>query len=118
MIIARISLYQSPSSWSMVFPLMMRICVPASRAQETYTMKLTLSIATLIGFAAAAHADEFTGYLADAKCAAAGKAAKAEHADCSRKCVTAGEKIVLVGEDGKVLQIKNQDKVNPHVGHK
>ena len=32
--------------------------------------------------------------------------------------MAAGEKVVLVGEDGKILQIKNQDKVQPHIGHK
>lgn len=81
-------------------------------------MKITVLVAILLGVVAAARADEFTGYLADAKCAAAGKAASAGHAECARKCVAAGEKVVLVGEDGKILQIKNQDKVQSHVGHK
>jgi hypothetical protein len=81
-------------------------------------MKTTVFVAVLLGAGIVARADEFTGYLADAKCAAAGKAGSAAHAECSKKCVTAGEKIVLVGEDGKILQIKNQDKVQPHVGHK
>jgi hypothetical protein len=81
-------------------------------------MKITVMVALLLGAGVAARADEFTGYLADAKCAAAGKAGSAGHAECARKCVAAGEKIVLVGEDGKILQIKNQDKVQNHVGHK
>ena len=73
-------------------------------------MKVTLLLAMLLGVGMAARADEFTGFLADAKCAAAGKAASAGHAECARKCVAAGEKIVLVSEDGKILQIKNQEK--------
>jgi hypothetical protein len=65
-----------------------------------------------------ARAEEFTGYLADAKCAKAGKAASAQHSGCSKKCVEAGEEIVLVGEEGKIYKIKNQDRVKPHVGYK
>ena len=62
-------------------------------------------------------AAEFPGYLADAKCARAGKAAAKEHANCAVKCVEGGEEIVLVGDDKKTYKIKNQAKVKPHVGH-
>ena len=72
----------------------------------------------MICAAGISRAAEFTGYLADAKCAAAGKAGSAAHSACSKKCVGGGEAIVLVTEDGKVLKIKNQDKVKPHVGFK
>ena len=61
-------------------------------------------------------AEEFTGWLADAKCAKAGKAGSDQHSGCAKKCVEGGEAIVLVGEDKKICEIKNQDKVKPHVG--
>ncbi len=73
---------------------------------------------TLLSMAGLCSAAEFTGYLADAKCAKAGKAGSAQHSACSKKCVEGGEAIVLVGEDNKIYQIKNQDKVKPHVGFK
>jgi hypothetical protein len=64
-----------------------------------------------------ASAEEFTGWLTDAKCAKGGKAASSQHGNCARKCVEAGGEIVLLGEE-KVYKIKNQDKVRPYVGSK
>jgi hypothetical protein len=81
-------------------------------------MKFVVGPAMLLFLAGLAGGAEFTGYLADAKCAKGGKAASASHSACSAKCVEAGEKIVLVSEDDKIYQIKNQDKVKPHLGHK
>src|SRR5690349_119051 len=78
-------------------------------------MRVTVIALSIAGLSAAA---EFTGYLADAKCAQAGKAASGQHSGCAKKCVEAGEKIVLVTEDNKIYRIKNQDKVKPHLGHK
>jgi hypothetical protein len=78
-------------------------------------MKLAVLLG-MLSLAGLARADSFTGYLADAKCAKAGKAASAGHSGCAKKCVEGGEAIVLVGEDGKIYQIKNQDKAKPHVG--
>ena len=63
-------------------------------------------------------AAEFTGYLADAKCARGGKAASPQHEECAQKCVEGGEPVVLVTNDKKVYKIKNQDKVNSHAGIK
>src|SRR5690348_4365494 len=74
-------------------------------------------VMTFLLFAGMTWAAEYVGYLADAKCARAGKAAGKEHANCSVKCVEGGESIVLVGDDKKIYQIKNQAKVKPHVGH-
>ena len=77
----------------------------------------SFSIAALTVCAGLVHAAEFTGWLADAKCAKAGKAASKEHAGCADKCVNGGEQIILVGEGNKIYKIKNQEKVKPHLGH-
>ncbi len=81
-------------------------------------MKAAVLMGLLLGGAALVHAEEITGFLADAKCAAAGKAASAGHANCAQKCVQGGEAVVLVTSEGKVYKIKNQDKVKGHVGAK
>lgn len=65
-----------------------------------------------------ARAESLTGFLADAKCAAGGKAASDGHAGCAKKCVEAGQAVVLVTAENKVYKIKNQDKVKGHVGEK
>jgi hypothetical protein len=74
----------------------------------------------MICLAAGAFAAEYTGYIADAKCAAkqGAKAASEKHANCAAACIKGGEKAVLVTEDGKVYAIANQEKVVEHAGHK
>lgn len=79
---------------------------------------MRILVLMLICAAGLVRAEEFTGWLADAKCAAAGKAGANGHAACARKCVEGGEAIVLVGEDKKIYKIANQDRVKPHVGYK
>ncbi len=81
-------------------------------------MKAAVLVGMLLGAAALVRADEVTGFLADAKCAAAGKAASAAHAGCAKKCVEGGEPVVLVTAEGKIYKIKNQEKVKGHVGAK
>jgi hypothetical protein len=78
---------------------------------------MRILFAVLLASFGIAHAAEFTGWLADAKCASAGKAAAAAHSACAQKCVEGGQPIVLVGEDKKIYKIKNQEKVKPHLGH-
>jgi len=51
-----------------------------------------------------------TGYVVDQRCAARGKAMWT-NVQCVQTCVRDGDKVVLVTEAGKVLQIANQDKV-------
>src|SRR5689334_9483851 len=80
-------------------------------------MRISVLFGLLLGTFGIASAAEFSGWLADAKCASAGKASAAGHSGCAQKCVEGGEPIVLVGEDKKLYKIKNQDKVKPHVGH-
>jgi hypothetical protein len=51
-----------------------------------------------------------TGYIVDQRCALRGKAMLTDAA-CVLKCVRDGDKVVLVTDAGKVMQIANQDKV-------
>jgi hypothetical protein len=56
------------------------------------------------------------GWVSDAKCGA--KGANAGAAACTKKCVAAGEKMVIVTDgDNKVIAIDNQDSVKGHEGH-
>jgi hypothetical protein len=59
---------------------------------------------------AASPAGALTAYVVDQSCAARGKGMWA-NAQCVQKCVRDGDKIVLVTEQGKVIQIANQQKV-------
>jgi hypothetical protein len=81
-------------------------------------MKITVLVGLLLSTAMLSRAEELTGFLADAKCAAGGKAGSAGHAGCAKKCVEGGQAVVLVTGDGKVYKITNQDKVKGHVGSK
>lgn len=61
----------------------------------------------------------YVGWLADAKCANAGKAATDDHAGCAQKCVEGGEAIVLVAEEGgNIYMLDDQEAAKPHAGHK
>jgi hypothetical protein len=56
------------------------------------------------------------GWVTDAKCAAKGANAGAEA--CSKKCLAAGEKMVIVTDkDQKVLMVDNPDALKGHEGH-
>ena len=56
------------------------------------------------------------GWVSDAKCGAKGANAGAEA--CTKKCVAAGEKLVIVTDgDNKVLAVENQDALKGHEGH-
>ena len=83
-------------------------------------MKTRLLLTALLTLTGLARAEEFTGWLSDAKCAAAGKGGSAEHAACAKKCVEGGSPVVLVTADGKVYKIRDQDqdKVKRHAGQK
>jgi hypothetical protein len=70
--------------------------------------------AVFLVFAGLSLAETVTGYVSDAKCHKAG----AEHAACAKKCVGAGEAIVLVTEDNKVLKVHNPDALKDMVGDK
>jgi hypothetical protein len=56
------------------------------------------------------------GWITDAKCGAKGANAAGEA--CTKKCVAAGEKMVIVTDgDSKVLAVDNQDALKGHEGH-
>jgi hypothetical protein len=56
------------------------------------------------------------GWVTDAKCGT--KMASADGAACAKKCVAAGEKMVIVTDgDQKVLAVDNQDALKGHAGH-
>lgn len=56
------------------------------------------------------------GWIVDAKCGAKGANAAGEA--CTKKCVDAGEKMVIVTDsDKKVIAVQNQDAVKEHAGH-
>jgi hypothetical protein len=57
------------------------------------------------------------GYITDAKCGAKA-GADLSNAACAKKCVEAGEKLVLVTDkDRKLYAVDNQDAVKGHEGH-
>jgi len=56
------------------------------------------------------------GWIVDDKCAAKGANAGAEA--CTKKCLAAGAKMVVVTDgDNKVLQVSNPDSLKGHEGH-
>jgi hypothetical protein len=56
------------------------------------------------------------GWVVDDKCAAKGANAKAEA--CTKKCLAAGAKMVVVTDgDSKVLHVENPDALKGHEGH-
>ena len=84
-------------------------------------MKKVLTVVMLVfALSCLAMAEEWTGYIADANCAAkqGAKAASDGHAGCAQGCIKKGNAAVLVTSEGKVFKIHNQDKVTEHAGHK
>src|SRR5246127_4698879 len=56
------------------------------------------------------------GWVSDSKCGAKGANAGAEA--CTKKCLAAGEKIVIVTDkDQKILMVDNRDALKGHEGH-
>lgn len=56
------------------------------------------------------------GWVSDSKCGAKGANAGAEA--CTKKCLAAGEKIVIVTDkDQKVLMVDNPEALKGHEGH-
>jgi len=60
-------------------------------------------------------AGEWTGWITDDQCAA--KGAKAEHADCAKKCHANGAKLVFYNTgDEKIYTLDNQEMAAKHIG--
>ena len=69
-----------------------------------------------VGVSFAADATTVNGYVSDSKCGAKGANAKA--AACTKKCIQAGAKMVVVTDsDQKVLTVENPDALSGHEGH-
>lgn len=81
-------------------------------------MKKTLVAVLLFALftPALALADEWTGWITDDQCAA--KGAKADHADCAKKCHGSGAKLVFYNTgDEKIYALDNQELAAQHIGH-
>lgn len=76
---------------------------------------LSATFLSLFLFSTLATAEEWTGWISDAKCGA--KGAKAEHKNCAESCVKGGAKPVFVAE-GKVYQLADASTVTEYVGQK
>jgi hypothetical protein len=69
-----------------------------------------------VGVSFAADATTVNGYVSDSKCGAKGANEKA--AACTKKCIQAGAKMVVVTDgDQKVLTVDNPDALQDHLGH-
>jgi hypothetical protein len=76
---------------------------------------LVLSIASF-AFAGDDKGATVNGWVTDAKCGA--KGANAGGAACTKKCLDAGEKMVVVTDgDQKVLNVENPNALKGHEGH-
>ena len=71
--------------------------------------KAILAFALGAGLATCAMAAEFKGTIIDEKCSKV--ASMKGDVDCANKCIKAGSPAVLLGDDGKIYTISNQDKV-------
>ncbi len=79
--------------------------------------KLMPCMALLVVAAGALLADQWSGWLTDQKCAAAGKFAGEQH----KKCVEAGQPVVFVNDaDKKIYKVNDNDmeRVKALVGQK
>ena len=93
------------------------------KIEEIFVMKKLLLICLalcvmfmMVGVTFAADSTTVNGYVSDSKCGAKGANAKA--AECTKKCVKAGEKLVVVTDgDQKVLAVDNPDTLTGHEGH-
>ena len=80
---------------------------------------LCLSLSVMFLYTGISFADDATtvkGWVSDSKCGAKGANAKA--AECTKKCIKEGAKMVVVTDgDQKVLTVDNPDKLTGHEGH-
>ena len=64
----------------------------------------------------AGDAQTVNGWVSDSKCGVKGANAGAEA--CTKKCIAAGEKpVVVTDKDQKVLMVENPDALKDHLGH-
>jgi len=64
----------------------------------------------------AGNASTVNGWVSDSKCGV--KGANAGAAECTKKCIAAGAKMVVVTDgDQKILTVENPDALKGHEGH-
>ena len=79
------------------------------------TTVLLLSLLAMAALASAGTKGSWTGWITDAHCGA--KGAKAEHKECSLKCLAKGEKLVFYNNaDQKIYSIDKQDLAKDNLG--
>ena len=82
-------------------------------------LRVGIAMSVLFMFVGVSFASDPTtvnGYVSDSKCGAKGANAKA--AACTKKCIQAGAKMVVVTDsDQKVLTVDNPDALEGHEGH-
>ncbi|HEX6805033.1 MAG TPA: hypothetical protein VF133_15235 [Terriglobales bacterium] len=80
---------------------------------------LCLSLAVMFMYAGISFAADTTtvkGWVSDSKCGAKGANAKA--AECTKKCIQSGAKMVVVTDKtDKILTVDNPDALTGHEGH-
>jgi putative cell wall-binding protein len=70
----------------------------------------------IVGVSFAADTTTVKGYVSDSQCGAKGANEKA--ADCTKKCISKGAKMVVVTDgDQKLLTVDNPDAIAGHEGH-
>lgn len=78
-------------------------------------MKTFAAVAAMaLSLAASGLAAEFKGFVQDQSCAT--KPAMKGNSECSVSCIKRGDPAVLVGEDGTIYKIANQDKIVAQAG--
>ncbi len=76
---------------------------------------LAMGVCLLLALPAMAKDSTWAGWISDSQCGA--KGANAAHEGCAKKCISAGEKPVLVTDGaGKVVPIDNPDAVKDVLG--
>jgi hypothetical protein len=72
----------------------------------------------MVGVTFAADSTTVNGYVADSQCGAKGASADPKAAECTKKCLKSGAKMVVVTDgDQKVLTVDNPDTLTGHEGH-
>jgi hypothetical protein len=104
-----------------------KLAAPAAKPRGVNAMKKLLLLCVVLSllflvFAPAFAADDMgksetvKGWVSDSKCGA--KGANASAAECTKKCLGEGAKMVVVTDkDKKVLAVDNPDALQDHVGH-
>ena len=78
-------------------------------------LSLVLFMVT-ISSAGSKKAETVNGFVSDSQCGV--KGASADQAECTKKCVAKGAKLVVVTDgDQKILAVDNPDKLKGHEGH-